>query len=524
MYCAVKTSILYGINSIDVSCEADVSSGMPYFSMVGFLSSDIKESKDRIKTAIKNSNVQFPAKKITVNISPASIKKSGSSFDLPIAIAILGAMGEIPTDNLKDIMFIGEMNLSGDILPVRGVLSCVLNCLKNKISYIFVPEENKNEASIISDVKVIPVNSLKSVINILRNREIDDKLIFNKNNKNNLSNGIEGNNSIEDEKNALSEENEADFSYLRGNPTLKKAIEIAVSGMHNILLIGPPGTGKSYAASLVPSILPKVTLNEKIEISKIYSAAGLFNDNSPLIDKRPFRSPHHSISQFGMLGGGTHPTPGEITLATNGVLFLDEILEFKRSILESLRQPLEEHIISISKSGYSVTFPADFMLIASSNPCPCGYYPNLSKCSCSKNDIERYLSKLSGPILDRIDLTCSVSPIKISSLSDSDEMSSYNMKRNILDAIEIQKKRFYGTSIKYNSKIPSSKINTYCSLKEEVNEYLIKRAKNMDLSIRAYHKILKLSRTIADLNKENEISIKDIDTALRFRDRISIFH
>lgn len=507
MYCAVKTAILHGIDSIMVSCEADVSNGMPYFTMVGFLSSEIKESKDRIKTAIKNSNITFPSKKITVNISPASIKKSGSSFDLPIAISILGAMNEIPTDILNKCMFIGEMNLSGDILPVRGVLSCVINCLNNKIPYIFVPSNNKNEASIIDNVKVIPVSSLIEVINILRKNYIEESLVFKRSKLENIKNIIE--------------ENESDFSYLKGNPSLKKALEIAVSGMHNILLMGPPGTGKSYAASLVPSILPKPTLKEKIEISKIYSAAGLFNDNSPLIDKRPFRSPHHTISSFGMLGGGHHPIPGEITLATNGVLFLDEILEFKKNILEALRQPLENRTINLSKAGYSITFPADFMLIAASNPCPCGYYPNLNKCNCTKNDIEKYLSKLSGPILDRIDLTCTISEIPLNKL-DKKGNSSLDMKEKIYDAIDMQKIRFMDTNIKYNSKIPSSKIKDYCPLNEETNSYIIERTKYMELSIRSYHKIIKLSRTIADLNKKDMISKDDIDTALRFRDRISV--
>jgi len=501
MYCSVKTATLNGIESIPVTCESDVSNGLPNFSIVGLLSTEIKESRERVRTAIKNSKVKFPASRITVNISPASIRKSGTGFDLPIAVSILGAYGQIKTSALKDIMMIGEMNLTGEILPVKGVLSACLVCKELGIRYLMVPEGNKYEAAMIPTLKILPVSSLQEVIQILKESEIDERYIW----------------EAEPRINATSNIYDKDFKNLKGHKTLRRAMEVAVSGMHNLLMIGPPGAGKTMAASCVPSILPPMSECEQIEVSKIYSAAGLLRDNTTLMNNRPFRSPHHTISNIGLVGGGSTPIPGEITLATSGILFLDELLEFRKESLELLRQPLEEHYINISRSKNQVTFPADFMLIAASNPCPCGYFPDLRRCHCSETSIHRYLSRLSGPLMDRIDIIVSIHPLTLQEMSSNSECeSSESIQRRVIKALEIQRIRFNGTDIRFNSRIPTSKINTYCALTDKVQSDLMELLKGESISARSYNKLLKLSRTIADLDGSEDITINHLREASNY--------
>ncbi|MCR4782006.1 MAG: YifB family Mg chelatase-like AAA ATPase [Lachnospiraceae bacterium] len=499
MYCSVKTATLSGIDSIMVTCESDVSNGLPNFSIVGLLSTEVKESRERVRTAVKNSKIKFPASRITVNISPASIRKSGTGFDLPIAASILGAMGQIPLKKLESILMIGEMNLTGEILPIKGVLSASIICKENSIEYLMVPKENQNEATLIEDVKVIPVGSLREMIDILRSDfELEHFVVY-------------------DAEKSIPEKiiYENNFKDLKGHHSLRRSLEIAVSGMHNLLMIGPPGAGKTMAASMVPSILPPMTKEEMIEVSKVYSAAGLLVNQTSLINKRPFRAPHHTISNFGLVGGGQNPVPGEITLASSGVLFLDELFEFRKEALELLRQPLENHKINISRQKNQVEFPADFMLIAATNPCPCGYYPNLKLCHCKESDIKRYLSHLSGPLMDRIDLMVSIHPLTIEEMtSDQKYESSEEIQARVLKALEKQKTRFKGTKIHFNSRIPSSEIKKYCSISEELEEYIKSHLSGQTISVRSYQKLLKISRTIADLDDSFNIEKKHLDEAL----------
>ncbi len=504
MYFSVKTSVLHGIDSMVVSCESDVSNGMPVFLLVGFLSEEVKESRERVRTALSNIGISLPVKRITVNISPASIKKSGTSFDLPIAISIIGAMGMIQSKDLDRSLMLGEMNLQGDILPVNGVLPAALSCKENGIDIIIVPDENKKEASLVPGLKVIPVKSLSDLIAILKNPLPDVSDIYYKNSETEYSE-ILG--------------NIPDFKNIKGQRLLRRALEIAVSGMHNILISGPPGAGKTLAAKCVPSILPPMTEPEKILISKIYSAAGIFREEGSLLSTRPFRSPHHSVSKAGLAGGGRNPMPGEITLATGGVLFLDELPEFSRDTLEVLRQPLESHDIYISRVSQSVTFPADFMLIASMNPCPCGYFPDLNKCHCNEPDIRRYMKKLSGPLLDRIDMTTSVKALSFDELKNAElSESSYEIYKRIEKVMDIQKKRFNGTNILFNSRIPAEKIEKYCVLSDDAALFAKDRFIKLELSARSYHKILKIGRTIADSNEHEYIENNDLKEAFLYRD------
>ena len=500
MYCSVKTAVLTGIESKIVTCESDVSNGLPYFAIVGLLSTEVKESRERVKTALKNSHVRLPTSKITVNISPASIRKSGTGFDLPIAVSIMGATNQVSTKQLDEVLMIGEMTLSGEILPVKGVLSAAISCKEANIPYILVPKDNAPEASLIPDIKVIPVSHLRDVISIFRDETDLDTLLFHPDGKKHKINTCS-----------------KDFKDLKGNRHMRRALEVAVSGMHNLLMIGPPGAGKTMAASCVPSILPPMTPEEKIEISKIYSAAGLFQENNSLIEERPFRAPHNTISKYGLVGGGASPLPGEITLSSGGVLFLDEILEFKKDSLDLLRQPMEDHVITISRSKNQITYPADFMLIAASNPCPCGHFPDLKKCHCSETEIHRYLSRLSGPLMDRIDITVSAHPLTLKEMSSTEENEdSKTIQKRVMEALMIQKERFKGTEILFNSRIPSSKIETYCSLKDDVKDYLTKRLESIDISMRAYNKLLKISRTIADLDSSKDIERKHLDEGIMY--------
>ena len=504
MYSKVLCETLRGINGILTYVEADSSNGLPNFIMVGNLASSVKEAGDRVRTALKNSNVEIPAKKVTINIAPADIRKDGTAFDLPIAVAILKSL-ELISPSMSTVVdeyaFIGELNLSGDIIGVRGILSMVSNLKEQGIKGVIVPRENEQEALVVDGIDIISVESISELLFVLSNEES-----FNSFKRPEFE-------IIKDEDNYL-----VDFSDINGQTLLKRACEVAVSGFHNIIISGTAGTGKTMIAKRIPTIMPNLTIDEAIEITKVYSVAGELKSKS-LMTKRPFRNPHHSISITSLIGGGIYPRPGEISLASNGVLFLDELPHFSKMAIETLREPLEEKSICISRLNGSFSYPANFMLVAAMNLCPCGHYPDRNKCNCSEIAIERYQKSISKPILERIDICVESSPIKFNELSDggTSEKSEVIRKR-VEECREIQKKRFKNyKNIKFNSQMTTKEIKKFCEVGEEEKEYLRKIFNVKKLSARTYHKILKVARTIADMDKSDAIKTEHLVEACNYR-------
>ncbi len=502
MYSKVISCTLVGINGIKTIVEADSSNGIPHFSMVGNLSASVKEAGDRVRTALKNSEIDTPAKKVTINISPADIKKDGTGYDLPIAVAILKSLEIIDNPFVEEYAFIGELNLFGDILSVRGILSMVSELKTSGVKGVFVPSENEQEAIVVDGIDIIPVSSLRELMTILQDEEsfVSAKRAKQKNQNDDTLYPF-------------------DFSDVHGQILLKRAIEIAVAGFHNILISGPAGTGKTMVAKRIPSIMPDLTKDEAIEITKVYSVAGLLEKNGHLVTKRPFRSPHHSISITSLIGGGIYPRPGEISLASNGVLFLDEIPLFSKYAIETLRQPLEDRFITITRLQGTFSYPANFMLVAAMNPCPCGYYPDRNKCKCSEVAIERYQRGISKPILERIDICAESSPIKFDEITaEIKAESSEEIKKRVCAARLIQKERFKNSKkLRFNSQMTVIDIKKYCALDSEEKEYLRTIFKVKKLSARTYHKLLKVARTIADLSGSEKIMKKHLAEAANFR-------
>ena len=500
MFAKINSLGLLGLTSFSVAVEVEASQGLPAFDIVGLADVSVRESRERIKSALRSSGIGFPSSKVMINLAPADIRKSGSGFDLAIAAALLRVSGLVSDEQLETSAMIGEVSLGGEIRAIHGVLPMTLMAQRSGISEIYVPKDNVLEASVVEGIKVYGVGSLEElVMHFSRRAPIEPEPTYKP--------------PVESFFGSL------DFADVKGQAAAKKALEVAAAGGHNALMIGSPGSGKSMLSKRMPSILPAMTFEESIETTNIHSVAGLLDKEHPLVTVRPFRSPHHTVSAAGLAGGGSIPKPGEISLAHNGLLFLDELAEFSRPALEILRQPLEDQKVTISRVSGSITYPSSFMLIGAMNPCPCGYYGHPTrKCICSQKQVASYLSKISGPLLDRFDIHLEVAPVEYSDLSSAaKEEPSEAIRERVQQARDIQNERFKGTGISCNARMTSDILHECCPLTDEASSLLANVFEKLGLSARAYDKILKVARTAADMDKSEKIGKKHIALAVQYR-------
>lgn len=510
MYSTVISGAVLGVSAYLVFVEVDAARGLPGFSLVGSPGGEVKESRERVMVALKNVGINLPPKKITVNLSPADMKKEGSAFDLPIAVGMMEAMEYFKPNAAADTLFLGELGLDGEIKKVRGVLPIVREAAAKGIRQCIVPAANAREGAVIPGITVRGAGHIRDVLHFLESDQGKREEV------------LPAEQMVKEEWDAWQDREEMpDFSQVNGQETAKRAAQIAAAGFHNLLMVGPPGAGKSMIAKRIPGILPRLTREESLEVTSVLSVAGLLEEGTDLVRERPFQSPHHTISRAALVGGGANPRPGMISLAHRGVLFLDELTEFKREALDCLRQPLEEHRIHICRSGGNVTYPSDFMLVCAMNPCPCGFYPNRGRCRCTESQIRRYMGKVSGPILDRIDLCVELQPVDISGLKGNRKAhTGAEMREKVERARERQAKRFQGTGYRFNADIDGTGIDRYCPLGKEEQELMERLYQSLQLSARAYHRILKVARTVADLEGAEGIGTEHLLEASFYRPSI----
>lgn len=501
MFSSILSATVLGMDAYPVQVETDICDGLPQFSMVGDLAPEVREAADRVRTALRNTGISFPPKRVTINLSPAHIRKEGTRFDLPIAAGLLVALGVVPKVYVENIMMVGEIGLNGVVRPVNGILQTVMMAKQLKCKYCIIPGENRGEGASLPDISVVGIESLKELLECLLSSSY-------------MEAHREKLRPWEPELASYS----VDFREVNGQQGARRAAEIAASGMHNFLMIGSPGSGKTMIAQRMPTILPALTMEESLEISRVYSACGMLVGKEGLARVRPFRAPHHTISANALAGGGKRILPGEISLATRGVLFLDELPEFSRNVLEVLRQPMEEGEVTISRVNGKYVFPAHFQVTAAMNPCRCGFYPDRQRCSCLPGEVSRYIRKISWPLLDRIDLCTEVFRVEYTDLSKKTENeSSVQIRKRVEAAHRIQKKRYVGCSWQFNARLPSAAIERFCPLNPKEEQLMETAFEKMQLSARAYHRIIRVARTIADLDGEEKIRESHLLEAIGYR-------